>query len=119
MPQAFPTQIIGYLTKSFGSRLNIHPTAILDKIGEVAGFLELYDQLPPELIRLSADDYAALIAAIGTVRYRIDQFRLTNYPDCVNTVGFALSTAWRVIETLKDEAPSTARVPERPPSVGS
>jgi hypothetical protein len=76
MPRAFPTQIIGYLTKSFGSRLNIHPTAILDKIGEVAGFLELYDQLPPELIRLSADDYAPLIAAIGTVRYRIDQFQL-------------------------------------------
>jgi hypothetical protein len=36
------------------------------------------------------------------------QFRLTNHPDCINTVGSALSTAWRIIETLKDEVPSTS-----------
>jgi hypothetical protein len=108
VPRAFPTQIIGYLTKSFGTPVPFDPAAIQSHIGKVAVFLELYDHLPEELIRLSEDDYAALIAAIGTVRYGSDQFRLGNSPDCLRPVGPALATAWTLIDKLKDEVPSTA-----------
>jgi hypothetical protein len=108
VPRAFPTQIIGYLTKSFGTPVPFDQAIIQSHIGKVAGFLELYDHLPHELIRLSEDDYAALIAAIGTVRYGTDQFRLGNSPDCLRPVGPALATAWTLIDKLKDQVPSTA-----------
>ena len=75
--------------------------------GTVAGFLELYNQVPHELIRLSAEDYAALVVAIATIRYGLDKFRLANSPDSLVPVAPALKNAWRLITTLKDEVPAT------------
>jgi hypothetical protein len=80
---------------------------IQSHIGKVAGFLNLYDQLPHELIRLSADDYVDLVAAIETVRYGIEQYRLGRNPDCLLPVGLALGKAWTLVAKLKDEVPST------------
>jgi hypothetical protein len=108
MPRAVPSQIIGYLVKRFAKPDAFHHSIIQSHIGFVAGFLELYDQLPPELIRLSADDFAELIASIAAVRYGTDQFRRGNNPDCLVPVGPALGSAWRLIEKLKDEAPSVS-----------
>jgi hypothetical protein len=108
VPRAFPTQIAGYLSKTFGKPASFDYAIIQSHIGAVAGFLELYDQLPAELIRLSADDYATLITSIATVRYGADQFRRGNSPDCLRPVGPALGKAWELITRLKDEAPSTA-----------
>jgi hypothetical protein len=81
---------------------------IQSNVGKIASFLDLYDNLPHQLIRLSEDDDVALIAAIGTIRYGIDQFRRGKSPDCLRPVGPALATAWRLIEKLKDQVPSTA-----------
>jgi hypothetical protein len=96
------------LVKRFTKPDDFHHSIIQSHIGAVAGFLELYDQLPSELIRLSADDFAELVAAIGAVRYGTDQFRFGNSPDCLIPVGPALGKAWRLIATLKDEAPSVS-----------
>ena len=108
MPRAVPSQIVGYLVKRFTKPDDFHHSIIQSHIGAVAGFLELYDQLPPELIRLSADDFAELIASIGTVRFGTDQYRRGNSPDCLIPIGRALGRAWRLIEKLKDEAPSVS-----------
>jgi hypothetical protein len=51
MPRAFPTQIVGYLSKTFGKPASFDYAIIQSHVGAVAGFLELYDQLPAELIR--------------------------------------------------------------------
>jgi hypothetical protein len=108
MPRSFPTQITGYLTKRFTRRDDFHHSIIHSHIGAVAGFLELYDQLPSALIRLSANDFADLVASIATVRYSVDQFRNGNSPDCLVPVGRALNTAWGLLQTLKDEVPSVS-----------
>jgi hypothetical protein len=107
MPKAFPTQIIGYLAATFKKPENLDHATVHSYIGAVAGFLELYDQLPHELIRLSPADYAALITAIGTIRFGTEQFRLTSNPESLRPVGGALRNAWHLIATLKDEATST------------
>lgn len=108
MPRTVPTQVVAYLVKSF-TKLDDFDTAIIQShIGAVAGFLELYDQLPAELIRLSSDDFTELVASIGTVRYGIDRYRYGNSPDCLIPVGRALGRAWRLIAKLKDEAPSVS-----------
>jgi hypothetical protein len=106
MSRSFPTQIVGYLRKIFTTPRDFEHAIIQSYIGSVAGFLELYDDLPQELIRPSPEDYVTLVEAIATVRYGTDQFRLGNSPDCLRHVGPALARAWRVIETLKDEVPS-------------
>ena len=106
MSRIVPSQIVGYLSKRFNKPDNFHNSIIQSHIGSVAGFLELYDQVPSELIRLNEDDFAELVAAIGTVRYGTDQFRRGNSPDCLVPVGPALARAWRLIERLRDEAPS-------------
>lgn len=111
MPQrAFPTQIVHYLRTAFvrsaltGSEGH---GIITDKPGVVAGFLAMFDEVPDELIRLSADDGAALEANIGTIRYGIEQYRNGNSSDRLRKVGPALAQAWALIEKLKDEAPAT------------
>lgn len=106
MPRAVPSQIVAYLEKRFTKSDNLNHPFILSQIGSVAGFLELYDQIPPELIRLSADDFAELIASIGTVRIGTDQYRRGNHSDCLIPVGRALGKAWMLIKKLRDEAPS-------------
>jgi hypothetical protein len=108
MARAYPTRIIEYLVKNFNAPSQFPLGAIQTHIGKVAGFLNLYDQLPHELIRLSPGDYADLVAAIETVRYGTDRYRVANNPDCLLPVGPALYVAWTLIEKLKDEVPSTA-----------
>ena len=111
MPRAFPTQIAKYLGHVFKREALMGIQAIgtvQQYAGEVAAFLELYDRLPYELVRLSAEDSAALTASVGAIRFGIDQWRNGNNSDCLRPVGPALATAWGLIEKLKDEAPSTA-----------
>jgi hypothetical protein len=107
MPRAFPSQIAGYLASTFKDPDNLGHATIHSYIGAVAGFLELYDQIPAELIRLSPNEYAELVRAIGTIRIGVEQFRLNSNPESLRPVGGALGNAWRLVTTLKDEAPST------------
>ncbi len=107
MPRAFPSQIAEFLAVTFKKPENLSHATVHSYIGAVAGFLELYDQLPHELIRLSPGDYAPLVTAIGTIRFGTDQFRQTNNTESLRPVGGALGQAWRLIASLKDEAPST------------
>jgi hypothetical protein len=107
MPRSFPSQIVDYLRKIFVAPREFDQATIQSYIGSVAGFLHLYDGLPAELIRLPADRYAHLVHSIETIRYGTDQFRLGNSPDCLRPVGPALGRAWRIMESLKDQVPST------------
>jgi hypothetical protein len=58
------------------------------------------------LLRLSADDYATLVAAIATVRFATEQYRQNARTFNLSDIGPAISTARRLIATLKDEVPS-------------
>ena len=108
MSRTYPTRIIEYLVKNFKAPSQFAMAVIQSHIGKVAGFLNLYDHLPHELIRLSADDYADLVGAIETVRYGVDRYRVVNNPDCLLPVGPALKVAWTLIGKLKDEVWSTS-----------
>jgi hypothetical protein len=108
MPRAFPSQITGYLAATFKQPESLNHATVHSYIGAVEGFLDLYKQLPDELIRLSPEDHAALVTAIGTIRIGTDQFRQTSNPESLRPVGGALGNAWRLIATLKDEAASTS-----------
>ena len=101
MPHAFPSQIIGFLTYHFGDKSSV-PAISVGKVGVIAGFLELYDSLPPELIRLQAGDYAQLIAEIGSVRIALDQWRQTANARSFKDTPNAIRIAWQIIEMLKD-----------------
>jgi hypothetical protein len=94
MPRAVPTQIVGYLSQRFAKPDDFHYSIIQSHISAIAGFLELFDQLPAELIRLPPDEFAELIASVATVRFGTDQYRLGNSPDCLVPVGAALGRAW-------------------------
>jgi hypothetical protein len=75
-------------------------------MGAIVGFLELFDQLPSELVRLPPNDYAALVAAIGRIRFAISHYGVPNIRDSLSSVPSALNDAWAIIKTLKDEVPS-------------
>jgi hypothetical protein len=106
MPRAFPSQIVAYLQSYFGSSAKFHD--VHSKIGAIQGFLDLYKDLPPELIRLPPEDYADLVGAVGGIRLGIDQFRFAGRNDSLNSVAAALDRAQVQIAKLKDEVPSTS-----------
>jgi hypothetical protein len=107
MPRAFPSQITAYLAASFETPGDLNQALIHSYPGAAMGFLELYDQLPNELIRLSADHHAELIKAIATIRYGLDKFRHPNSPDALVPVAPALKIAWPIIAALQDQVPAT------------
>jgi hypothetical protein len=111
MRRAFPTQIVNYLSHVFSKKALADPLQAIGTVqyraGAVAAFLDLYDRLPDELIRLSAEDAAELTASVGAIRFGMEQYRNGINSDCLRSVGPALATAWSLIEKLRDEAPST------------
>jgi hypothetical protein len=108
MTRIVPTQIVQYLENEFrDAKLNELAT-IHQKIGVIAGFCDLYAQLPQELIRLASQQYANLVASAATVKFGVDQYRQTRHPDALNFIGAALGRAWGHIKNLKDEVPSTS-----------
>ena len=106
MRTTLPSQICSYLASTLRTRDVLPPPAAQSKIGTIAGFLELYDEMPAELIRLPEDRYAQLVEAMGSIRFAVDQFRAGTHPDCLRPVGAALMVAWRLIESLPDQVPS-------------
>jgi hypothetical protein len=105
MPRTFPSQIVAYLAASFKKP---EEASTPSNSGKLAGFLALYDRLPHELIRLSEQDYATLIAAVETIRFNLDRFRHAAPNVKWKDVAAALQNAWQKIAILQDEAPSTA-----------
>ena len=113
MPRTFPSQIIDFLTHHFADKLSLTSrekagNVSQEKVGTIAAFVDLYDDLPPELIRLPADQYATLIAAMGTIRLGIDQWRQTREMPSLAGVAPAVQRAWEIIETLSGSVPSNA-----------
>jgi hypothetical protein len=106
MPRTFPSQTVGYLTALFQKRHTPDFGNVRDNIGAVAGFLELYDQLPSELVRLAPDDYASLVAAVGKIRFAIDHYGVPDIRTSLMSVPAALEQSWKIIEKLHDEVPS-------------
>jgi hypothetical protein len=90
----FPSQIVDYLRINFSSFDFI---VIHEKVGAVAGFCALYEQLPHELIRLPPKEYAELVASVGTISFRIKQYQVTGRGDALTPVGHALEAASRLI----------------------
>jgi len=72
----------------------------------MGGFLELYDGLPPDLIRLSPKKYATLIASISSIRLSLDQWRQTGEYNRLDMGLHNVPIAWGIIETLSDSVPS-------------
>ena len=87
MPIAFPTQIVAYLERTLRQRTLRRGGTPQDFAGMALSFLELYNNLPPELIRLSSEDYSELLVAIGTVRFCVNQFQVTRDNDALHVLG--------------------------------
>ena len=105
MPRTFPSQIVGFLVHHFGDKSSI-PTVHVDKVGIIAAFIELYDSMPPELIRLSTAEYSQLIAAVGQIRVALDQWRQTRQADSFIGVPEAFRAAWPMMKKLSDSIPA-------------
>lgn len=108
MQRAFPSQIVAYLESVYPSQRPVDLSTLQQTAGALAAFIDLYDHIPHELIRLPPSEYARLISAIGTIRLGIDQYRLGANPSHLGIVPRPLSTAWDLLKALKDEAPSAA-----------
>lgn len=108
MQRAFPSQIVAYLESVYPTQRPTDIATIGQTVGALAAFVELYDHIPDELIRLPPDEYARLVSAIGTIRFGIDQYRLSANASHLTRVPPALSSAWDLLKLLNDEAPSTA-----------
>jgi hypothetical protein len=106
MPRVFPSQIVEYLKAVFAENDPRRFAEFNETIGPITGFLDLFDQLPPELIVLSGNDYAVLVQSIGTIRFRTEQWRQTNDGRAMRAVPQALSEAWKLVEKLPDQVPS-------------
>ncbi len=107
MPRSFPTQIVAYLESTFTKQFD--SSEIHGKVGAVAGFLDLYNDLRPELIRLPPAEFSALVAAVAEIRFGIDQFRSTGREASLYRVTPSLRMAWSMIEKLDDQVPSGRR----------
>lgn len=105
MQSTFPTQIAAYLETHFPD--GKIPSILLDHVGVLAGFCDLYERLPNELIRLPPQEYAALVAAVGNLKFRLEQFKATRGADSLNGAFISLKTAWEHIRKLKDQVPLT------------
>jgi len=107
MPRALPSQLDKYLTSVLPIKDEYVVAEIEQKIGAIAGFLELYDHVPHELLALPPADYADLVSAIGAIRFSTDQRRLGSNYDCLKPICTALPTAWKLIKVLPDSIPAT------------
>lgn len=106
MPRAFPSQIISYLSAALQKPENANASTIHSYPGKAMGFLELYDRLPDELIRLSDEDYAALVEAVATIRFCMDRFAAGGGGDSLRPLERSFTAAWRIIGSLKDAIPT-------------
>jgi hypothetical protein len=105
MPRVVPTQISSYLNAQFPDKNAFGD--VVGRVGAVAGFLELYDNLPGDLIVLPAEEYARLVANVGTIRLSLDQYRNGKTYDCLSPIGGALLQVRDLIRKLAVEFPST------------
>ena len=105
MQSTFPTQIAAYLETNFPD--GKIPSILLDHVGVLAGFCDLYERLPNELIRLPPPEYSALVAAVGNLKFRLEQFKVTGRTDSLNGAFLSLKIALELIRKLKDQVPST------------
>lgn len=108
MRAVLPSQICSFLEHMFRVREPLPPATVQSKVGAVVAFLDLYDRLPIELVRLPNDRYAELVEAVGTIKFGVEQFRNGVHFDCLRPVGGALAIAWRLVELLPDQIPSAA-----------
>jgi hypothetical protein len=106
MQRSVPSQIDAFLRQSLPEKDSYVVAELKQRVGVLAAFLELYDHLPDEVMTLPSADYAALLCAIGTIRFCIEQHRNGMNYDCLEPIGRALPTAWRLIKKLPDQFPS-------------
>jgi hypothetical protein len=69
MLRTVPSQIVTYLNRTLpeGNWGSIGPA----QVGELAGLIQLIDQLPGELLTLNGEAYADFIAAVSRVQEQV------------------------------------------------
>ena len=82
-------------------------SVLLQKVGVIAGFLDLYRDIPHELLNLPASEYAALVAEIATIELAMDRYRSGKLYDELVPIGRALPKVWSLIRKLPDRFPTT------------
>jgi hypothetical protein len=107
MPRAVPTQINAYLSANLQRQDSYSTYELQPLVGVIVGFLDLYRSMPHELINLSPDDYANLVANVGKIEFAIDRYRRGLTYDELSPIGTALPKVWRLIEKLPDRFPTT------------
>jgi hypothetical protein len=92
MARVSPSQKRNFLDQAFPSGSDLSwQNALSGRIGAAAGFLDLYDGLPGELIRLPPDKFAELIESVGEIRFRSKQYMYTPNAPVMGDTGRHLS----------------------------
>jgi hypothetical protein len=107
MARAVPSQIDHYLAANLVRQDFYNAAELQQKVGVIAGFLDLYRDIPHELINLSPSDYAALVAEIATIELAMDRYRGGALYDELVPIGRALPKVWDLIRKLPDRFPTT------------
>jgi hypothetical protein len=76
-------------------------------VGVIAGFLDLYQDMPHQLINLPASDHATLVAEIANIELAMDRYRGGKQYDELAPISHALPRVWALIRKLPDSFPST------------
>jgi hypothetical protein len=106
MPRAVPSQITAYLSAKFPRKDGYTTYDLQPLVGAIVGFLALYRSMPHELINLSPNDYADLIANVAMIEFAIDRYRRGLTYDELSPIGTALPRIWKLIEKLPDRFPT-------------
>lgn len=106
MPRTVPSQIDHYCSKHFQPENSSNVAQLQSKVGAIAGFLDLYYDIPHELINLPADDYATLVANVAAIELAMDRYRGGKLYDELEPIVRALPVAWNLIKKLPDRFPA-------------
>jgi len=104
MPRTVPSQVVAYFDQVFPNINQITYALLEQEVGALAGLLELYDALQPELIRLPPAKYAELVSAVAAIRFRLDQYRLSRNPDMLRFVTHIVPKVRGLLAGLSDVA---------------
>lgn len=107
MRTVYPSRLTAFLQSHFaGHDRNHHAATMQQKIGALVGFVELFKEIPDELIILEEGERAELLAAVAKVEFLLDLHRYHSPPAVLDAAGTPLNAAWRLLEKLPDRVPS-------------
>jgi hypothetical protein len=107
MRRIVPSQLRQYLAAKFHGVPASDFSAVREGVGHLAGFIELFDAVPDELIRLRPDEFQRLVSAVATIRFGVKKFQNGDSGDCLRPAVLCLPVILELLEKLQDQTSST------------